>query len=81
MLTENAAEYSEECLDSIQRNDHMNNIDIEYMKNFIGVDLKILIDAILVDFVNCIGAFQGLDWALYTRDLKTMKEDVSAKRL
>jgi len=67
-LTEIVTEYAPKCRKSVLRNSHMNKMD---NKNPSKQDV---IEAILVDFVNYVGAFQGLDWGLYTKDLH--KEDI-----
>lgn len=59
-----AKEYRTECRDSLIRNSHMNDL-----KGECEVDQKV-VDAILVDFVNMIGVDQGVDYGLYTRDIK-----------
>lgn len=50
-------------LQSIEKNKHMNNYDGEKIKDT-------TIDAILVDFINYVATWQGLDLALYTKHLK-----------
>ena len=71
-ITKCAKDYRLECKDSIIRNSHMNDLDksddISYIK-------QECIDAILVDFVNYIGAEQCLDWGLYTKDLIEKERD------
>jgi hypothetical protein len=64
-ITGCAKDYRLECKESIIRNSHMNELD----ESDFDIDQK-YIDAILVDFVNYIGAEQCLDWGLYTKDLK-----------
>jgi hypothetical protein len=59
-----AKEYRTGCRDSLIRNSHMNDL-----KGECEVDQKV-VDAILVDFVNMIGVDQGVDYGLYTRDIK-----------
>ena len=57
-----AGTYRLGALKSIRRNEHMNK--------HTGTDLaQDDIDAILVDFINYIGALHGVDFALYTSDL------------
>lgn len=70
MLTDSAVRYRKDCAASLVRNKHMNNCNREYGQHFLTQDL---IDAILVDFINKIGVEQGVDYALYTRDLLTYK--------
>jgi hypothetical protein len=57
----------EEPLKSILRNRHMNEITVRDMAY---TDMK-MVDAILVDFVNYVAAWQGLDLGLYTKDIAT----------
>lgn len=59
-----ASEYSEGAKASLVRNNHMNGI-----KKDEEVDQRV-IDAVLVDFINFIGVKQGIDYALYTSDLR-----------
>lgn len=63
-LENNAKHYREKCEDRLNRNKHMNELE-----GNAKVDIK-LVDAILVDFINSIGANLGVDLALYTKDLK-----------
>jgi hypothetical protein len=50
-------------LESICRNIHMNEYDCEKIK-------QTTIEAILVDFINYVAQGQGIDYAMYTKDLK-----------
>jgi hypothetical protein len=59
-----ADKYSEEAKTSLVRNNHMNEI-----KKDEDIDQRI-IDAVLVDFINFIGVKHGIDYALYTSDLR-----------
>ena len=59
-LTEMVVEYVPKCKDSIYRNTHMNELEVEEDVT------QTYIDAILVDFVNYVGTNQNLDWGLYT---------------
>ena len=52
-------------LQSVKRNKHMNDYKGEPVS-------QETLDAIMVDFVNYIAATQGMDYALYTKDLKTL---------
>jgi hypothetical protein len=63
-LTKMAKEYRKDCVNSVNRNKHMN----ELCGNF-TLDQN-SIDAILTDFVNKIGMHQGVDYAMYTEDLR-----------
>lgn len=66
-IEKRAKEYRKDCIDSINRNKHMNELRGEF-----SLDQN-SIDAILTDFVNYIGIHQGIDYAMYTEDLR--KED------
>jgi len=59
-----ADKYSEEAKTSLVRNNHMNEI-----KKDEEIDQRV-IDAVLVDFINFIGVKHGIDYALYTSDLR-----------
>jgi hypothetical protein len=61
-LKKSATTYRLAASASIARNKHMNEFrgDIE----------QEAIDAILVDFINAVGINHGIDYALYTADLK-----------
>ena len=72
LLTTKAQEYRNKALASIERNRHMNNLsskDISKLKNEQQLTQK-LIDALLVDFINSVGAGQCMDYGLYTKHLK-----------
>ena len=65
-----SVEYREVAADSIKRNQHMNHL---------GGQCRLTqdeIDAILTDFVNYCGSHQGIDYAMYTRDMKNDKGNV-----
>lgn len=64
MLTEYAKKYHETAPASIVRNHHMNDLQTN------DVIEQSHTDAVLVDFINFIGAKHGVDYALYTSDLK-----------
>ena len=59
-----AVEYAPKCSESVLRNTHMNELP---NKKYLLIQKEI--DAILVDFVNYIGADQNLDYGMYTKDL------------
>jgi hypothetical protein len=67
MLTRNAKEYRKGAMQSIKRNNHMNNATGEKIR-------QDDIDALLVDFINYVGVCQGIDYGLYTEDF--YKEDI-----
>lgn len=59
-----ADDYRKGAQKSLERNRHMNDIEG-------GEQVQQRhIDAILVDFINYIGVKHGIDYALYTKDLK-----------
>lgn len=64
-----AIEYREKAAKSIHNNNHMNEL-VETDT----VESK-MVDALLVDFINYIGNFQGVDYGLYTYDLKMKKDN------
>ena len=68
MLEYRAREYKAECSDSILRNNHMNSLTL-----CSKMPSQRVIDAILVDFINYVGASQGLDYRLYTKHLRRKK--------
>jgi hypothetical protein len=59
-----ADKYRKEAQQSLERNNHMNEIEGGEMVQ------QRHIDAVLVDFINYIGVKHGIDYALYTKDLK-----------
>ena len=64
LLTNCAKDYREDAQVSLERNNHMNEIEPG------EVVQQRIIDAVLVGFINNIGAKHGIDYALYTPDLK-----------
>ena len=76
LLTTEAQEYREEALLSVERSRHMNNLspkDISRLKKEQRLTQR-LIDALLVDFINRVGAGQCLDYGLYTEHLKSKSD-------
>ena len=63
-LEKRAKDYRKNCVDSINRNSHMNETSGKF-----NLDQN-SIDAILTDFINYIGIHQGIDYAMYTEDLR-----------
>ena len=63
-LQKMAKEYRTDCVNSVNRNNHMNGFNGEF-----ALDQN-SIDTILTDFINKIGVHQGVDYAMYTEDLK-----------
>lgn len=75
MLTNIAIEYRKESYDSVfNRNTHMNNLGS--IAKVISIDAQDIIDAVVVDFINYVGSYQGLDWGLYTKDLVDGKKEL-----
>lgn len=73
LLTEKAKIYRLEALQSIERSRHMNNLstrDFSKLKREQRLIQK-TVDALLVDFINAVGADQCLDYGLYTKHLKS----------
>jgi len=64
-LNKFAKTYAPQAIDSIKRNSHMNNITQDE-----PISNKVT-DAILVDFINYIGMQHGIDYGLYTQDLRS----------
>ena len=64
LLKKCADDYSKDAKKSIARNDHMNDIKIDET-----IEQKV-IDAVLVDYINYIAARNGIDYGLYTSDLR-----------
>lgn len=61
--TEYAKKYRNEAQQSLERNNHMNQIeDGEQVQQRI-------VDAVLVDFINYIGMNHGIDYGIYSKDL------------
>lgn len=72
LLTEKAKEYRREALSSTKRNRHMNDLSpADFAKLEKNRQLtQRAIDALLVGFINGIGVDQGVDYGLYSKDLK-----------
>lgn len=62
-LTDQAKSYRKDCVASINRNKHMNKLTTPC-----DIDQSV-VDAVLTDFINRIGSNQGVDYALYSKDL------------
>lgn len=60
-----AVSYRKNAIESIQRNRHMNNLGGRCKLN------QDEVDALLTDFINYCGVQQGIDYAMYARDLAT----------
>lgn len=66
IATKFVMDYRLGAMESIRRN--------AYMNNHTGKDIaQDDVDAILVDFINFIAAKNGVDLALYTKDISTQK--------
>lgn len=70
LLTNFAKDYAKEGAESINRNNHMNDVPKTET-----VSQKV-VDAVLVDFINYIGVRYLVDYGLYTSDLSQPKEPV-----
>lgn len=70
LLTNLAKDYAKEGVESIKRNNHMN--DIPKMETV----PQNVVDAVLVDFINYIGIKYCIDYGLYTVDLNDPKRPV-----
>lgn len=73
MLEREANEYRAKALDSVRRNCHMNSLteaDMAEVRKNPNL-FRRFADAILVDFVNQVGANQGLDYGLNTKHFKS----------
>lgn len=64
LLKKYADSYSNIAKESVVNNCHMNNLTNEEVS-------QDAVDAILVDFINYIGGNYGIDYALYTSDLRS----------
>lgn len=65
LIEGNIRTYRLDANDSLRRNSHMNAEIMEGRENI----PQEVVDALLVDFINYIGVWQGLDYGMYTRDL------------
>jgi len=75
MLTKCASEYAPKAAESIHRNSHMNDVPID-----LSLDQRV-IDAVIVDYLNHIGVRQGIDLALYTKDLASTRAELKMEEL
>ena len=74
LIKNNAVSYvNGGVVDSIKRNSHMNDYSGEQIS-----DETIL--AIMTDFVNYVAAWQGVDYAMYTKDFKKEIIDFQTKK-
>lgn len=75
-----AQKYNRKTLTFIKRNRHMNDLTDEDIRDLQKrrKQFQRFADAILVDFLNYIGASQGVDYGMYTKDLTTKRK--TAKR-
>lgn len=65
-LTRQAQEYRADAQKSLERNRHMNEIEQGEQVQ------QRIIDAVLTDFINYLGMKQGVDFGLYTEDLRKL---------
>ena len=72
LLTSEAIKYRKEALLSIERSRHMNDLSEKDFKKLKEEQQQTqrVVDALLVDFINIVGATQCLDYGLYTKHLK-----------
>jgi len=73
LLTDEAKRYRRTALSSIERHQYMNSIsrrDLSRLKKNRQLTQR-TIDALLVDFINTVGAGQCVDYALYTKHLES----------
>lgn len=63
ILTKEAKDYRTKCVESINRNSHMNN-----SKGQCSIRQED-VDSVLVDFINNIATKRWIDYALYTKDI------------
>lgn len=69
-LTNYARTYTKTGVESVIRNRHMNELESADLIN------QKQIEAVIVDFINYIGAHCGVDYALNTSDLKLQMEEI-----
>jgi len=66
IITDDAKSYiANDACASIRRNNHMNDV-----KDSMIIDQRV-VDAAIVDFINYMGVIRGVDYALYTKDLRS----------
>lgn len=79
LLEENAKEYRKTAFSSVKRNKHMNELsetDFVQLRENRQLAQK-TIDALLVDFINFVGAGQGLDWGLHTKQFNEGEQEAN----
>jgi len=69
MLEICARDYVDDAVNSINRNNHMNDIG----KTYFDVP-QFVVDALIVDFINFFGCYQGMDYGMTTDDLATVSD-------
>lgn len=67
----NIREYRQNANKSLRINGHMNNQVMDGRENI----PQEVVDALLVDFLNYLGADQGVDYGMYTCHLKEDKDE------
>ena len=75
MLVDIATDYVKTAKTGLKRNGHMNEMDKEELNNL----TQNQIDAVVVDFINVVGTFQGMDLGLYTHYLYDKEENETVK--
>jgi len=68
LIERNINEYRLEANASLRRNGHMNDYIMDGKEDI----PQGVIDALLVDFLNYVRVFQGVDYGMYTKDLKKL---------
>ena len=73
ILASRAGDYHKKCLDSVIRNNHMNELskeDIKLIKEGLVGFSQRFGEAVIIDFINSLAAENfGIDYAIYTKDL------------
>lgn len=76
-LAEDAKKYARGAQASLARNNHMNELGSRPCKDLTPGEVELdtpsqaQIDAVLVDFINFVGMQRAVDYAMYTKDLRT----------
>ncbi len=65
LIEGNVRTYRLDANDSLRRNSHMNANVMAHRENI----PQEVVDALLVDFINYVGVWQGVDYGMYVEDL------------
>ena len=65
LIEGNIRTYRLDANNSLRRNSHMNANVMSHRENI----PQEVVDALLVDFINYVGVWQGVDYGMYTKDL------------